>query len=180
VHRDQDLGTDCVRQEGGFAFVHVSDYSVTLPEPIAPIDGQERDIDPERLQPVDHSRINRSVARVVNANASNIDDKSDKAPSCYRIGFPNTLGDRISSRSVCSRDGMDGHGPDFYGLVDLAGDNSLVVVYETHCLRDGGFGYHENRPGGCLRDPFDCERIQVIQMIVAAEHDVETVEHSRV
>ena len=150
---------------------------MSLSEPVAPIDRQQCDVYLEVLEPFDHSRVNGRVSRVVDTGTSDVHDEPNKAPSHDWIGFPNTFGDRVSSGSMCCRHGMDRHGSNFHSRVHLSRNHSGVVADETHCLGDCRLRYHEDGCRGCLRNPFDCERIKVIKVIVTAKNDVDEVKH---
>jgi hypothetical protein len=141
---------------------------------VAAVDREERDVRTERLERRLHPLVVDRVARVVDPHAIHLQDEADEAdqPAGELLSEPIGV---VHRDAVTRPDRPHGDAGDLMGLARLDAQHAL--------RRDPGLRDHvgdrcgndERRSRGSLGDRRCALRVEVIEVFVAAEHDVDAV-----
>ena len=172
MHGHQDAGVDPRAEPRGLAVVEVADDASSLPLGVSPVDGQQRDVDPERREQLLHAVEVDRVAGVVDPHAPEIDDEPDEAdePVRQRVAEPVRV---IHRHAVTRGDRADRQAADVDRFAGLHPHHPIRRDARFRDHVDDRGRDHERGARRCGRDGPDAWHVQMIDVLVGAEHDVD-------
>jgi hypothetical protein len=162
VHRDEDPGSHPARKVHGLAAVEVADDAVLLPEVVATIDGEERDLDLLALERLDERIAHDRVTCVVQDEVRSANDEADEAASTVAVGV-------LRGDAVDGWHDVDAQGPDVDGVPRLHHGGRQ----DAFGLGGDGLGQDEPRSWARLREFVQKGEVEVVEMFVRDEDSVD-------
>src|SRR5262249_17492932 len=152
------------REVCGFAFVHIADDIALLPEIVAAINGQEREVDLPFAQALDHTVVDHSIARVIDTHSPYLENVAQETVAAFPFAFDEAevVGSGWSFQAMAGGYRKERDCTQLEHLARLRSQHALRRDAERSRLLHDRERNDEARVRRCLCQARECLRVEMI------------------